>query len=98
VDYSQGATLEQQAAGQAIVDGFDWSEQAYEAWSADKSFASAAAGPNLAAHKVAYQAIANLAAKINAVIDHINGAGELPSKIQIRTWQQVLAEAKRITE
>lgn len=98
VDYSATATTEQRAAGQAIVDAFDWSAETHEAWLAEKQFEAAATGPNLAAHKVAYLAIANLAAKVNAIIDHLNGQGALPEKIQVRTWEQVLAAAKAITE
>lgn len=98
VDYSATATPEQVAQGKAIVAAFDWSAETHDAWLLDKQFASAATGPNLAAHKVAYMAIANIATKINAVIDHLNGVGSLPAKIEIRTWPQILAAAKAATE
>jgi hypothetical protein len=96
VDYSAEATQAQRAAGQVIVDGFDWSEATHGAWVFDKDFQAAASGPNLAAHKVAYGAMAAMAQKINAIIGYINGQGPVPDKIQIRTWEQILAEAKRV--
>lgn len=41
VDYDPGATTEQRAAAQAVVDGFDWSTEAQLAWERSRAVAQA---------------------------------------------------------
>lgn len=107
VDFKAEATSQQRSQAETIIAGLDLSDSGIAAWQKTKlqdEAKEAFVGDTAtriaakASDYLLYASIVEIRTKINAIIDHLNGSGAVPSKLTIKTWTEAVAAAKLVIE